>query len=909
MGRVIRKRMADVRDSSQALPDGPLAAGGSIIPSPGAPPTVPVITDPVVHTGPYTVATGTTLYNTSLGYIFESGSSNFLGPLVNNGVIWSHITSSDPFAFTYMSIGRYNNVRQVTNNGVIVLETGAGLVGLTIAFSNMDFVNTGSVFVISHGTNRASLLEYGSGFDNAGLVAVRSDNAAAWGFDMPNGGLVTNRAGASLLVEGQSAIAIVMGDGAISQGVPSRIENAGRIEANALGDSASIAIFASHLYGQLDLVNSGVISADYAYVSDYGTTMPLAFVDNILNQSGGIIDGFMLLDRGDDVVVNRGLIVGHTLMEEGADLFDNREGTLQGVADMGWGADHFRGGAGDERVAGGDGDDLLEGGAGQDLLMGGWDNDTLIGGSGADGLFGEHGNDRIVTLGADRVGGGAGNDRIEAGDFAFVSIDGGSGFDTLVLNGGARALNLSVILTTTGLAEIEAIALTGSQSLCIRSADVQALTGGETALRVATTATDRLDLVGSWSAGADQVIDGVTYRVFSLDGRTLLISGAGSIAANAIPSGGGLDAPSGATAPLPGQSSGLGYTSGEVFLNAYGLTAATTVGEGQIWYSNDGAAVVLTQEGFTFTNNGVVSSYRAVNSTAMSVAFAINSAGSAGGPIVNNGIISLENQSTTIGGGTTFAVAGGTFSSMTNHGSIEALAAGGRVTALSVGNVFNHGTITATSLAGPVIAVDMQSREFQNFGTITAHCGGRDPTTSFIEWQGRPFSVAVVTYWGTHANHGTITATSVLSNGAVGIWFELGGGATEVFTNTGTITADVALHVRSDSGPGAGVMDLTNTNRLNGRVELADGADRVLNTGTINGVTDLAGGDDIFDGRGGIQGLVLAGAGNDIVYGGSGADILDGGTGTDSLHGGTGNDTFTVDSAADLVFEGAGEGT
>lgn len=882
---------------------GPLAAGGSIIPPPGPAPAGPGMTDPIVHTGPYTVASGTTLFTTTLAYLFESGSSNYLAPLVNNGVIWSSLTSDNPYAFTYMSIGRYNNVLQIVNNGVMVLETGAGLVGRTIAFSNTDIVNTGSIHVISHGTNMASLLEYGGGFDNSGLIAVRSDNARAIGFDMPNGGLAINRAGASLLVEGQSAIAIIMGDGAISQGVPSRIDNAGRIEANSLGASASIAILAYHLYGQLDLVNAGVIHADFAYVSDYGTTMPQVFVDNILNQTAGRIEGHMLLDRGDDVVTNHGVIVGQVLMEEGADLFDNRTGTLQGVADMGLGADRFRGGGGDERVAGGDGDDLLEGAGGQDLLMGGANNDTLIGGAGNDGLFGEYGADRIVTEGGDYVSGGAGDDRIEAGDFAFELVDGGSGFDTLVLASGARALDLSALLSDQALAEIEAVIMAGSQSLCIRSADITALTGGETTLRITTTASDRLDLVGAWSAGQDQVIGGTTFRAFTLDGRTVLVAGTGGVATNAAASGTGLDTLTGVLAPLPGQVSGLGFTSNEVFMSNYGVTDSMTVNAEQTWYSADGAAVVLTQEGFTFTNNGVVESYRESSSAAMSVAFAVNSAGSAGGPVVNNGRITLENHASSIGGGTTFAVAGGTFSSMTNHGTIQAYGAGGRVSALSVGNVYNYGTITATAAAGPVIAVDLKWYDFQNYGDITAHCGGPLPMFFDITWEGRPFSVAVVAYRGTHANHGEITATSVLPNGSVGIWFEVNGESLETFVNTGVITADEAIHVRSP-GPdgGLGAIDLTNSGTLNGRVVLAGGADRVLNSGAINGTVDLGGGADVFDGRNGVQtGAVLGGEGGDTLRGGAGRDTLSGGAGDDILSGGLGDDVIDGGGGTDIL--------
>jgi len=901
---MIRMR-ATVPATPEVMPSeaDPLAAGGSIIPSPGPAPTGPPMTGPIVHTGSYTVAAGTTLYSTTLAYLFESGSPDYLAPLVNNGVIWSHLTSDDPYAFTYMSIGRYNNVHQIRNNGVIVLETGPGLVGRTIAFANTDVVNTGSIHVISHGTNLAALLEYGNGFDNSGLIAVRSDNAAARGFDMPNGGLATNRAGGSLLVEGQSAIAIIMGDGSISQGEPSRIENAGVIQANSLGASPSIAIYASHIYGQLDLVNSGVIQADYAYVSDFGTTMPQVYVDNILNQAGGRIEGHMLLDRGDDVVTNQGVIVGHVLMEEGADQFDNRTGTLQGVADMGFGADRFRGGTGDERVAGGDGDDLLEGAGGQDLLMGGANNDTLIGGAGNDGLFGEYGADRIVTEGGDYVSGGAGDDRIEAGDFAFEHIDGGSGFDTLVLASGARALDLSILLSDQALAGIEAVVMAGSQSLCVRSADIAALTGGDTTLRVTTTASDRLDLVGPWSAGQDQTIGGITFRSFTLEGQTVLVAGAGGVATNAAASGAGLDALSGELAPLPGQASGLGFTSNSVFLSNYGVTDSMTVNAEQTWYSYDGEAVVLTQEGFTFTNNGVVGSYRDSASEAMTVAFAINSAGSAGGAVVNNGRISLENQSASMGGGTTFAVSGGTFSSMTNHGTIEAYGAGGRVSALSVGNVYNHGTITATAAAGPVIAVDLQWYDFQNNGAITAHCGGPLQIFQDISWQGRPFSVAVVAYRGTHANHGEITATSVLPNGSVGIWFEVNGESLETFVNTGVITADEAIHVRSDSfAGGLGAMDLTNSGTLNGRVVLAGGADRVLNSGAINGLVDLGGGADLFDGRQGVQAVsVLGGEGEDTLRGGAGDDTLSGGAGDDLLSGGLGNDVIDGGAGTDVL--------
>ena len=58
-------------------------------------------------------------------------------------------------------------------------------------------------------------------------------------------------------------------------------------------------------------------------------------------------------------------------------------------------------------------------------------------------------------------------------------------------------------------------------------------------------------------------------------------------------------------------------------------------------------------------------------------------------------------------------------------------------------------------------------------------------------------------------------------------------------------------------------------------------------------------GNDLLYGRGG----------NDILIGGEGNDLLDGGTGDDMMSGGEGDDSYYVDSAGDVVQEGAGEGT
>lgn len=54
--------------------------------------------------------------------------------------------------------------------------------------------------------------------------------------------------------------------------------------------------------------------------------------------------------------------------------------------------------------------------------------------------------------------------------------------------------------------------------------------------------------------------------------------------------------------------------------------------------------------------------------------------------------------------------------------------------------------------------------------------------------------------------------------------------------------------------------------------------------------------------------VILGGGGDDLIEGGGGADLLIGGSGDDVMAGGAGNDIYLVDSAADAVIEGAGQG-
>lgn len=114
-----------------------------------------------------------------------------------------------------------------------------------------------------------------------------------------------------------------------------------------------------------------------------------------------------------------------------------------------------------ENLTGTQYDDVLVARNGGSTLRGGNGNDTLIGGTGDDYLDGGNGNDVIyATQGRDTVVAGAGNDTIHASvdesasgslyTNRFTSIDGGTGTDTLILNGFVDNANYALSTLRTG---------------------------------------------------------------------------------------------------------------------------------------------------------------------------------------------------------------------------------------------------------------------------------------------------------------------------------------------------------------------------------------------------------------------------------------------------------------------------
>jgi len=244
------------------------------------------------------------------------------------------------------------------------------------------------------------------------------------------------------------------------------------------------------------------------------------------------------------------------------------------------GADWATGGDGADTIFGGDGDDTLAGGDGVDEIYAGAGNDVIVAGVGGGDDFydGGTGIDTIVypsainpllinmflgtTIGGaeigsdvfaglENVGGGqaddiiigddnaniifgdAGADEIYAngGDDSIIFdaddavVDGGTGFDSLVLFG-SNSMDLTAV-DLTNYSGIDAIDLSaaGSNELIIDGTSLVDLVGTGF-LVIYGDSDDTVEAGGGWTFAGTGTIDGEPFTAFSQGGATLIVSDA-----------------------------------------------------------------------------------------------------------------------------------------------------------------------------------------------------------------------------------------------------------------------------------------------------------------------------------------------------------------------------------------------
>lgn len=168
---------------------------------------------------------------------------------------------------------------------------------------------------------------------------------------------------------------------------------------------------------------------------------------------------------------------------------------------------------------GSEADDTLTGTSAGDVLVGGAGNDTLVGGGGPDALIGGPGDDTLV-LG--RGGIKALSEGFKAGAGVLARLDGGTGVDTLALDGSGLTLDLRLIANPGGsdvgsrsrIESIERIDLGGSgnNTLALAVSDVQDITGMN---RINRSTQDALD----WRNGSYEFPKIVKRHQLVVDGN------------------------------------------------------------------------------------------------------------------------------------------------------------------------------------------------------------------------------------------------------------------------------------------------------------------------------------------------------------------------------------------------------
>ena len=529
-------------------------------------------------------------------------------------------------------------------------------------------------------------------------------------------------------------------------------------------------------------------------------------------------------------------------------------------------------------LRGEDGSDLIRGNLGNDSLYGGNGNDTLIGGAGNDLLSGGSGSDSME--------GGAGNDT--------YIVDETGNVITEAVNGGNDTVQSSVTLTLA--AEIENLTLTGTNAINATGNALDNVLIGNTAANklyggngndtldgkaggdtmtggsgndtyVVDAATDSIE--EDSIAGLDTVLSSVNFLLLDyLENLTLTGSSAltatgndkdnqltGNSGTNTLTGGAGNDTLDGGT----GADSLVGGGGDDVYyIDAVGDTILEIAAEGlDLVLSSVNRTIGANLENLTLIGT-------ALNGTGNELGNLIT--GNAGNNSLNGGL-----------GNDTLD---GSFGNDTLVGGLGDDTFIVDSTADLVTEAANQGTDTVLSSVSVTLGPDVENLTLTGSAAIN---GSGNALANSITGN----SAKNELYGGDGADTIQALGGNDTLDGGLGNDSLVGGLGNDLYVIDAA--GDVAVEAAN-----------AGSDTIQAAVSWTLGANFESLILTGSGATTATGN--------GLANSLTGNAANNSLYGAGGDDTLDGGGGNDSLYGGGGDDLYILDSASDLVAEGANAG-
>ena len=549
-------------------------------------------------------------------------------------------------------------------------------------------------------------------------------------------------------------------------------------------------------------------------------------------------------------------------------------------------ANVIQGNVGNNTIQGADGNDVLSGALGNDLLSGDAGDDRLDGGEGKDSLQGGVGNDVLDGgEGVDRLEGGLGNDIYVVDDPLDVIIESDkAGIDEV------RAF-VNIDLGAAGVETVENITLLGGDNAAGNSLgniiighvfDNGLKGGGGNDTLIGDDGNDTLD----GGTGNDRMVGGADHDTYIVDSAKDIIV----------------------------EKANEGFD-----------TVVTTVGTYTLGANVDNLQFEETAGAAVGTGNALVNQILGT-----SLANKLN--GMAG----SDSLGGFDGDDTLIGGTGDDHLFGDAGNDSLNGGAGNDLLDGGsgkNVMAGGAGDDFyfvfgaddkiveaaNGGTDTIAAVFNMTLAANVENVVANAPLVITGNDLNNVMTTGF--------ALAVTDVFNGGKGNDTLLGgdgDDVLDGGEGNDRLEGGSGSDTLTGGAGNdtyVVIDKLDTIVEDINEGVDTVQ-TSVNELAlaanvenlvllGSDDLNAAGNELGNVITGNGGSNILlglDGNDTINGGAGDFDILDGGAGNDVLNGQDGDDLLAGGAGNDKMTGGAGNDIYQVDSAKDIVIEGAKQG-